>query len=51
LEERSEDAGKTIARDVEEVLQHEKENLKAEDVEKLNEILEETEDLRSETKE
>lgn len=51
LEERSEDAGKTIAQDVEEVLQHEKENLKSEDVEKLNEILEETEDLRSETKE
>ncbi len=50
LEERSEDAGTTIAQDVEEVLKNEKKNLKSEDVEKLNEILEETEDLRSETK-
>lgn len=50
LEERSEDAGTTIAKDVEDVIQHEKKNLKPEDMEKLNEILEETEDLRSETK-
>lgn len=48
LEERSEDAGTTIAKDVEDVIQHEKKNLKPEDMEKLNEILEETEDLRSE---
>lgn len=51
LEERSEEAGKTIAKDVEEVLKSEKKNLKEEDVEKLNEILEETEDLRSEKSE
>ncbi len=50
LAERSEEAGTTIASDVEKVLQNEKKNLKSEDVEKLNEILEETEDLRSETK-
>lgn len=49
LAERSNDAGTTIAQDVEEVLQNEKKNLKSQDVEKLNEILEETEDLRSET--
>lgn len=49
LTERSEEAGTTIAKDVEDVLQSEKKNLKNEDVEKLNEILEETEDLRSET--
>ena len=48
LEERSEEAGKTISQDVEEVIKNEKKNLKPEDVEKLNEILEETEDLRSE---
>lgn len=50
LTERSEEAGTTIAKDVEDVLEHEKKNLKPQDVEKLNEILEETEDLRSETK-
>jgi len=48
LEERSEEAGKTIAKDVEEVLKDEKKNLPEKDVEKLNEILEESEDLRSE---
>lgn len=50
LAERSEEAGTTIAKDIEKVLQNEKKNLKSDDVEKLNEILEETEDLRSETK-
>lgn len=49
LEERSSEAGTTIAKDVEEVLKSEKEHLKEKDVEKLNEILEETEDLRSES--
>lgn len=49
LSERSEDAGTTIAKDVSDVLKSEK-NLKSEDVSKLNEILEESEDLRSETK-
>lgn len=50
LEERSEEAADTISQDVESVMKHEK-NLKEEDVEKLNEILEETEDLRQEAKE
>lgn len=48
LEERSQEAGTTIAKNVSEVLKSEKKNLKNEDVEKLNEILEESEDLRSE---
>ncbi len=51
LAERSNDAGTTIAKDVEDVLQQEKKNLQPKDVEKLNDILEETEDLRSETTE
>lgn len=51
LSERSEEAGTTIAKDVEEIITNEKKNLKPEDVEKLNEILEETEDLRSEATE
>jgi len=51
LAERSEEAGTTIAKDVEDVIANEKKSLKPEDMEKLNEILEETEDLRSETKE
>lgn len=49
LAERSEEAGTTIAKDVEEILRKEKKNLQSDDVEKLNEILEESEDLRSET--
>jgi membrane protein implicated in regulation of membrane protease activity len=49
LAERSEEAGTTIAKDVEDVIANEKKNLKPEDMEKLNEILEETQDLRSET--
>lgn len=48
LTERSGEAGTTIAQDVETVLKEEK-NLKEKDVEKLNEILEESEDLRSES--
>ena len=48
LAERSEEAGTTIAKDVEDVIANEKKNLKPEDMEKLNEILEETQDLRSE---
>lgn len=51
LKERSKDAADTISSDVEEVLQDEKDVLKSKDVEKLNEILEETEDLRAESKE
>lgn len=48
LAERSNEAGRTISKDVEHVIKNEKKNLKTEDIEKLNEILEETEDLRSE---
>lgn len=48
LSERSNEAGTTIAKDVSSVLASEKKNLKQEDVEKLNEILEETQDLRQE---
>ena len=49
LEERTKEAADTIAEDIEEVVKDEKENLKSEDMEKLNEILEETEDLRAES--
>jgi hypothetical protein len=50
LEERTKDAADTISEDIEEVIKEEKANLKSEDMEKLNEILEETEDLRAESK-
>jgi hypothetical protein len=50
LEERTKDAADTISQDLEEVIKDEKANLKSEDMEKLNEILEETEDLRAESK-
>lgn len=49
LEERTKEAADTISEDVEEVIKDEKANLKTEDVQKLNEILEETEDLRAES--
>jgi hypothetical protein len=51
LEERTKEAADTIAEDIEEVIKDEKETLKGADMEKLNEILEETEDLRQESKE
>lgn len=51
LKERSKDAADTIATNVEEVLKEEKKALKGKDVEKLNNILEETENLREETRE
>ena len=51
LEERTKEAADTISEDIEEVIKDEKANLKEEDMEKLNEILEETEDLREESKE
>lgn len=51
LEERTREAADTISEDVEEVVKNEKQNLKQKDMEKLNEILEETEDLREESKE
>jgi hypothetical protein len=50
LEERTKEAADTIAEDIEEVVKDEKESLKSEDMEKLNQILEETEDLREESK-
>ena len=50
MEERASDAANTIASDVEEVIRTEKDILKPEEVEKLNEILEETEELREEIK-
>ena len=49
LEERTKEAADTISEDIEEVVKNEKQNLKEEDMEKLNEILEETEDLRAES--
>ncbi len=51
LKERSKDSADTISEDVEEVIKDEKQNLKEKDLEKLNEVLEETEDLRQEVKE
>ncbi|MGA2911650.1 MAG: hypothetical protein ABSE17_03385 [Candidatus Levyibacteriota bacterium] len=50
LEERTKEAADTISEDIEEVIKDEKAGLKDEDMEKLNEILEETEDLREESK-
>lgn len=50
LKERTKDSADTISADVEKILVEEKEVLKDKDMEKLNEILEETEDLRSEVK-
>ena len=50
IKEREKDAADTISEDIDEVIEKEKSNLKSEDVEKLNEILEQTEDLREETK-
>lgn len=46
--ERTKEAADTISKDVEKVLKDEKQILKHHDIEKLNEILEETEDLRQE---
>ena len=51
MEERAKAAADTISEDVDGVLVQEKEKLAPEDVAKLNDILEETEDLRAETKE
>ena len=51
LQERTKEAANTISQDLEEVIKEEKDNLKEKDIEKLNEILEETEDLRLESKE
>lgn len=51
LKERSKDAGEIIAKDVEEVLEEEKGVLDEKTTEKLDEILEEAEELRQEEKE
>ena len=48
--ERAQEAADTISKDVGDVIEKEKQTLKSEDVEKLNEVLEETEDLRAEKK-
>lgn len=50
IKERTKDAADTISDDLEEVIKNEKQNLKQVDMEKLNEVLEETEDLREESK-
>jgi hypothetical protein len=50
IKERSREAADTISEDVEDILKTEKETLKPQDMEKLNEILEEADDLRLETK-
>ena len=49
LKERSADAGSTISDDVKEVIAKEKPNLKEDTTEKLNEILEESQELQEET--
>jgi len=49
MQERSEDSADTISKDAEEILESEKANLKKEDEDKLNEIIEETETLREKT--
>lgn len=51
LKERTKEAADTISKDLEEVIKDEKQNLKEQDMDKLNEVLEETEDLRQEAKE
>jgi len=50
LKERAKDSADTISEDIEQVIKEEKQNLKEKDMEKLNEALEETEDLRQESK-
>lgn len=50
LKERTRDSADTISEDVEAVIKQEKQNLNEKDLNKLNEVLEETEDLRQESK-
>jgi hypothetical protein len=50
LKERTKDAADTISQDLEQVIKQEKQSLNEKDLNKLNEILEETEDLRQESK-
>jgi len=49
--ERAKEAANTIAKDVDEVIKKEEKHINNEEIEKFNEILEETEDLRGESKE
>jgi hypothetical protein len=49
LDERAKEAADTISADIADVLKDEKASLKSEDLDKLNEVLEETEDLRAES--
>lgn len=51
MKDRSKEAADTIAKDIQKVLEDEKQELPEKDVEKLNEVLEETEELREEAKE
>jgi hypothetical protein len=51
LQERTQEAANNISQNVHEVINEEKKNLKQKDMEKLNNILEETDDLREEIKE
>lgn len=50
LKERTKDSADTISQDIEQVIKAEKQNLNEKDLNKLNEVLEETEDLREESK-
>lgn len=50
MAERSKDAADTIATDVESIIKKQKSNLAEKDIEKINDILERTEDLREEIK-
>lgn len=50
IKERSKEAADTISKDIEEIIEDEKEVLDKKEVEKLNEVLEETQDLRLEAK-
>lgn len=51
MKERTKDAADTISKDVGHVLEDEKDELSSQTVDKLNEVLEEADDLRAETKE
>lgn len=50
IKERSKDSADVIAHNVEDILKKEKQNLRPDEVEKLNNVLEETETLREEKK-
>ncbi|MDE2591169.1 MAG: hypothetical protein KGL95_16045, partial [Patescibacteria group bacterium] len=50
MKDRSKEAADTISNDIQKVLDDEKKELPEKDVEKLNEVLEETEELREESK-